>query len=179
MKNLFLSAVLLTSLFVTSASANQVKTESEFVSVSAGFNDVLRSNKTGIFSGEYHSEGIFQNFFDKYSPTPLVARPMAGLSVTSDSSKYLYGGISFDIPLSERWALTPHLVAGLYSKGAGRDLGGAFEFREGIGADYFLLNGSRLGFSFNHISNAFIYDENPGEESLLFHYKHPVNFLNN
>jgi hypothetical protein len=59
-------------------------------------------------------------------------------------------------------------MPGVYIQGDGNDLGGWFEFRSGIEIGYEAQSGVRYGLSLDHRSNAGIYDENPGLETLQF-----------
>jgi lipid A 3-O-deacylase len=66
---------------------------------------------------------------------------------------------------------------GGYHRGDSKDLGGVFQFRVGLGLSYQFEGGSRLGVRVDHISNAHIHDENPGEEEFLFTYAVPLGRL--
>jgi hypothetical protein len=102
-------------------------------------------------------------------------RPTVGVNVDSESAAYVYGGVNWDIPLgSAPFVFTPNFMAGLYHQGAGADLGGAVEFRSGLELSYLLEGDARVGVAFNHISNASLYDKNPGAETLLLVYQHPL-----
>lgn len=125
--------------------------------VSAGAFDV--SNDDRSFEG-----GL------EYRLRPLRAvalTPAFGASATSDGNVWIYGGLRYDLELGEHWILTPHLAAGLYEEGDGKDLGGPIEFRTGLELAYRWSRGPRLGVNFYHISNARLYDHNPGSNSLV------------
>lgn len=96
--------------------------------------------------------------------------PAVGLSGTSDGNLWLYGTLRFDWRVSERWTVTPQVGASLYEDGDGLDLGGPLEFRSGLELSYRFERGARLGFVFYHLSNARIYDDNPGSNSLVLTY---------
>ena len=93
--------------------------------------------------------------------------PAAGGAVTEDGNFWIYGGVRYDFELSKHLVVTPNFAVSLYEDGSGRDLGGPLEFRSGIDVSYRFDNGSRLGLLFYHLSNADIYDENPGSNSLV------------
>ncbi|SLN77700.1 Lipid A 3-O-deacylase (PagL) [Marinovum algicola] len=59
-----------------------------------------------------------------------------------------------------------HAMTGLYRAGDGLDLGGPIVFRSGIEAGWENRRGWRFGLGFDHRSNAGIYDENPGVETV-------------
>lgn len=94
--------------------------------------------------------------------------PAVGFSATTDESFWVYGGLRHDIALGDRWVVTPQFGISLYEDGDGKDLGGVIEFRSGIEIGRHLKRGGRVGLLFYHLSNARIYDLNPGQESLLF-----------
>jgi hypothetical protein len=111
----------------------------------------------------------------RFAPYYYTLRPAVGLNVSTDGSVYGYGGVFWDIDVMDGsiW-LTPNFAAGLYHSGDGKSLGGAVEFRSGIELSYMLENQHRIGLAFNHISNASIYDRNPGAETLLLNYHLPM-----
>lgn len=111
----------------------------------------------------------------RFSPIEYGIRPSAGISVTDEGSLYGYGGFNWDIPLIDNQLyVIPNVMMGLYRKGDGKDLGGAIEFRSGIEVAYQFPNEHRLGVALNHISNASIYDRNPGAETILVNYSLPM-----
>jgi hypothetical protein len=96
--------------------------------------------------------------------------PAVGVSGTSDGNVWVYGSLRFDWRLDGRWTVTPQVGASLYEDDDGLDLGGPLEFRSGLELTYRLARGARLGFVFYHLSNARIYDDNPGSNSLVVTY---------
>lgn len=101
-------------------------------------------------------------------------RPAVGFNFTADGTIYGYGGVFWDLKLTDYLYLTPNFVAGLYEDGGGKDLGGTVEFRSGIELSYQMANMHRIGVAFNHISNASMYNHNPGAETILINYHVPV-----
>jgi hypothetical protein len=93
--------------------------------------------------------------------------PAFGAMVNSDSSYYAYGSFRFEVPVGERWQVTPQLGYGLYDRNGGFNLGGQVEFRSGLEVTRQLGERFRLGLIFYHLSNAGIYVHNPGSESLV------------
>ena len=65
---------------------------------------------------------------------------------------------------------TPSFAPGLYHKGDGKDLGHVVEFKSEIQLSYALSKDSRLGVSYNHVSNASLGDKNPGANSYMFNF---------
>lgn len=103
-------------------------------------------------------------------------RPTLGFNADTRGATYAYGGFNMDIPLHKDVVyLIPNFMAGAYSRGnSAKDLGGALEFRSGLELAYQMPNRHRIGLAFNHISNASIYDENPGAEAVLLTYSIPI-----
>lgn len=93
--------------------------------------------------------------------------PAFGAMVNEDAGYYGYLAFRLPIEIGERWRATPFVGAGLYSAGDGVDLGGALEFRSGLEISVRLGERTGLGLSYYHLSNASIYDLNPGSESLV------------
>lgn len=111
----------------------------------------------------------------RFHPWDFGLRPVLGANFTSDSGVYGYGGLNWDVPIvANQIYLIPNFMAGVYREGNSKDLGGAIEFRSGIELAYQLPDNSRVGVAFNHISNASIYDKNPGAETLLINYSIPM-----
>jgi hypothetical protein len=96
--------------------------------------------------------------------------PIAGLMATSRGTFYTYAGLRWDLPLAARWSLAPSFATGLYYRGtgAGKNLGGALEFRSGLELSHQVGERTRLGITLYHLSNAGIERKNPGSESLVF-----------
>ena len=67
-----------------------------------------------------------------------------------------------------------HAMVGLYEPGNGWDLGGPIEFRSGIELGYENRNGWRYALSYDHRSNAEIYGNNPGIETMQFRVSIPL-----
>lgn len=106
-------------------------------------------------------------------------KPHAGVLAASDGTAYGYAGVLLDIPL---WGsglyLVPSTAVGLYHDGSeAHDLGGPIQFRSGLDILYRLDSGWRVGVGVYHISNAGIYDHNPGEESVLLTVAMPLGRL--
>lgn len=98
-------------------------------------------------------------------------RPQAGLLATTDGTVYGFGGFRMKLPIeSERWRIDISSAVGLFEEGDGKDLGGAVEFRSGIDVMRSFANGQALGLGFYHISNAGIYDRNPGSNTLVLRW---------
>ena len=162
----FLAATALCATLLATAAHAQPGITPEHLSFGAGAFDVM-DDVTAQFSAEYRGVYVWEGL-----------RPVLGVSVDIDGGLYAYGGANYDFYLSDSWVLVPNFVVGVYEDGSSADLGGPLEFRSGLELDYILENDARLGVTFNHISNASIYDKNPGAESLMLVYSHPIALWN-
>ena len=135
----------------------------EFLSFQLGGFDVNDDETTGMLGVEYRSD--FKDF---------ILTPMAGGFITAEGGLYGYGGVFVDVVLGRRIVLRPAFAVGAYSDGDGKDLGGVLEFRSAISLAWRFDDRSRLGVEFAHLSNAGIYDDNPGTETLTINYSVPL-----
>lgn len=103
----------------------------------------------------------------RWLPRRVSFVPAFGVMVNSDSSYYGYGSFRFEVPIGERWQVTPQLGYGLYDRNGGFNLGGQVEFRSGLEVTRQIGERYRLGLIYYHLSNAGIYVHNPGSESLV------------
>jgi lipid A 3-O-deacylase len=138
----------------------------EFLSFRTGAFDITDDHTAALFGAEYRSDF-----------TDLIFTPMVGGFVTTDGGLYGYGGVFIDLDLSKQVVLRPSLSVGAYSDGNGKDLGGVLEFRSAIELAWRFENRSRLGVEISHLSNAGIYDNNPGAESMTVNYAMPLEQL--
>lgn len=141
--------------------------DTDYLNLQAGIFHAFGRKKEALFGAEYRAGWGLSLF-----------HPFLGIFATHKGSVYGYGGILADIPVGKRIFITPSAAIGGYHKGGdGRDLGGILEFRTGIEVSYRFDNDSRLGASFSHISNADIYNFNPGTEIATITYAIPLNEL--
>lgn len=172
-----LAAAALAALVALPAAA--VEPPAEWAFVAGGANVLDDGEESGL--------GGLEARWDAFR-LPLGARhlpvaPALGLTANGDGGSY--GDLSFRVdvaaavaglggaaepaPAAERrWLVTVFTGLGHYRPGDdGRELGGPLEFRSGIELSRRLGASTRLGLSFDHLSNAGIYDRNPGTESLV------------
>lgn len=97
----------------------------------------------------------------------VVLEPAVGALVNEDDGFYGYGSLRFPFHRGERWRLTPYTGLGIYSAGDGKDLGGPVEFRSGLEVAARVGRSWWFGVNYFHLSNAVLYDRNPGAESLV------------
>jgi len=139
---------------------------SDYITLYAGLFDISQEDNSATqFGAEYRYADIFHGL-----------RPGVGFNASTDESFYGYGGFFWDIPVYGGLVFTPNVVVGGYSQGDGKDLGNAIEFRSGVELTYEFPYRTRLGLAFNHISNASIGNDNPGAETLMLIYHHPLDW---
>lgn len=154
---------LLIAVSLLSLSAAHTVAAQEYVTLSAGSWDVADENAP--------------NFGVEYRGTPFWygLLPIAGVQANTDGGIYGYAGLNYDWEFANNWFLIPTVAVGAYEDGGdSKELGGVVEFRSGIELDYRLANSHRLGLSVHHLSNADIYDHNPGAEQVMLTYSIPV-----
>ncbi len=134
-----------------------------FLSVSIGAFDINDDKKAYEFRGEYRPNIKIWKF-----------GPIIGLSGTGDKGIYGFAGLGMDLYFGRRMVLTPSAALVGYHKGDGKSLGGEFQFRTGGELAWRFDNWSRVGVGFHHISNAGIYNSNPGTEILALTYSLPL-----
>ena len=95
--------------------------------------------------------------------------PVTGAFITADSAKYIYTGIQANYKIGSL-NFNPSFTPGLYDEGDGKDLGHVIEFKTEIQISANLTDSSKIGFSYNHLSNASLGSKNPGANSYLFNF---------
>ncbi len=122
-----------------------------------------------IARGEKPTEGGIEYRFRSVELWSVPIKPAVGVTLTEDDSYWVYATAGYDIELGKRWVLTPSLGVSIYDPSdEGKDLGGPVEFRSSLEIAYRLRKekGPRIGLIFYHLSNAVLYDINPGANSL-------------
>ncbi len=95
--------------------------------------------------------------------------PITGVLITSDKAGYVYTGVQAQYKVGVL-NITPSFTPGLYHEGDGKDLGHMLEFKSEVQLSLDLSKSSELGFSYNHISNASLGNNNPGANSYMFNF---------
>ena len=141
----------------------------EYVSASTGAFEVRKTLDEYETGWEVHFAPRRFRLLPRWAPDLI---PVTGAMATSRGILYAYGGFRMEIPLGDRWVGSGGWASGLYypGNGAGKDLGGAFEFRTHLELAYRLPGESRVGLCLYHLSNAHIFSFNPGSESLVLTY---------
>jgi hypothetical protein len=140
----------------------------DLLALSVGWYDALHDTASATqFRGEWRSgKGIWK------------VRPLIGVMGTTDGAYHGYAGILVDFQLGNFY-ITPSFAPGIYVRGNGKNIGGPVEFRSQIELGYRLPNRGRLAISVDHISNAGIYQRNPGVESAMLTYGIPLDLIFN
>jgi len=94
--------------------------------------------------------------------------PTFGITGTSKEAFFGYAGLRSDVDLTRRWRMTPGFAVGVYDRNGDIDLGGPIEFRSSLDVSCAVTNGMRIGVTLYHVSNARLYDRNPGINALAF-----------
>ena len=97
-----------------------------------------------------------------------------GASVTEDGGVWVGLGNTTTYQLTPRWYAQFHSMPGIYMKGDDVSLGGDIQFRSGVELGYENRSGVRMGLSIDHRSNAGIYSNNPGMETVQFRVSIPL-----
>lgn len=129
--------------------------DNDLTSISLGIAGI--GNETGLVESRYE-----YRFQKKY----LIFSPLLGTMVFGDGSAYVFGGFNIFEQIGKRVTVIPNFALGGFHNGGKKDLGGALEFRSGIEIGYWIFERLMAGIAFHHISNASIYRENPGTETL-------------
>ena len=125
----------------------------------------------------YQEQGIGTEFYVRrdlgYNRGPFGFT--FGLSATDQGSLWAGFGQTYRVtPNDSRLLVELHAMAGLYRAGSGVDLGGPIEFRSGIEVGYESADGWRFGLSYDHRSNAGLYESNLGLETLQIRVSVPT-----
>ncbi len=122
--------------------------------------DGKKSSLVGI---QHQNENLFKDTFIG------TISPVTGFLITGDTATYLYTGVQAEYNLG-KINFTPSFTPGLYGQGDGKDLGHLVEFKSELQLSLDLFKDSKLGFSYNHISNASLGEKNPGANSYMFNF---------
>ena len=95
--------------------------------------------------------------------------PVLGMTASSKNALFGYTGLRSDFNVTQNWRLTPGFAVGIYARNGDINLGGPMEFRSSLDISRALgRRGTRAGVTLYHISNARLYDRNPGVNALAF-----------
>ena len=165
LKNFYLFFVLI--LFSTTSTADEVKldennnTKLNFYTGMFDFSD--EGKKSGLFGLQHQNVDLRRDtFLGNLSP-------ITGAMITEANATYFYTGVQAQYKIGAI-DITPSFAPGYYNEGNGKDLGHALEFKSEVQLSLELPKQSKIGFSYNHLSNASLGDKNPGANSYMFNF---------
>jgi lipid A 3-O-deacylase len=149
------------------ALSQEKKGDPSFVAVGAGSFDFNRKKDDGLeLRIEYRSG---QKFMD------TIFKPFGAVGYSPNDHIFFGGGLLVDMFFGRRYVLTPSFGPHIYSGGNNKlDLGHQLQFRSQLEFSYRLDDRARLGVAVSHYSNAGLGSKNPGTESLIVYYNHPL-----
>ena len=155
-----LSLLLVLTVFLTpsySETLKNLETMNEYNFFTGTFDTIDKEgdDKTSLFGIEHNNTNLVrETILGRFSP-------VTGGFISGNSSVYLYTGIqaSYDLGLIK---VIPSFAPGYYDAGNGKKLGSALEFKSEIRFDINIFKNSKIGYSYNHISNNDWGDINPG-----------------
>lgn len=155
-------ALLLSAIALMSIPASASAGENLLLLGAGGFNIMRTTDNSAEFRAEYSGRQQWHGFGTQ-----------AGVNVNTDGGIYTFAGFNYEYVFSNNLYVSPNVAVGDYVQNDSKRLGGPIEFRSGLELGYKTKRGDRIGAAISHISNAGIYDHNPGEESivLLYGYK--------
>jgi|TARA_B100001540_G_scaffold314226_1_gene338733 lipid A 3-O-deacylase len=161
MKIKFLTFLISALLINTSVLSEEKKYGVNFYTGMFDFSD--DGKKSALYGIEHQNENLFKDtIFGRITP-------VTGAMITQDSAAYFYTGIETNYSVG-RLKITPSFTPGLYRQGDGKDLGHPLEFKSEVQLSLDLSEGTNLGMSYNHVSNASLGDKNPGANSYMFNF---------
>lgn len=107
-------------------------------------------------------------------PRAFGLQPNLGLAGHDGGGGYAFAGLRRDFEFSRRWGVSLGFAVSLFEAGDGIDLGGPVEFRSSFEIFANVGEASRIGIDYYHMSNARLYDANPGANSLVVFYGHRI-----
>ena len=97
-----------------------------------------------------------------------------GLSVGNEGEIWAGAGVTYDVWINSKTFAQLHFMPGGHMPGDGFDLGGPIAFRSGIELGFETTQGWRIGISYDHMSNGFLYSRNPGIETVQLRVSLPL-----
>jgi len=158
-----LIAVYALTLPVNSEENNNALNEHEINFYTGVFDFSDDGQRAGLFGMQHQNENLSRNSFLG------TLSPITGFMITENNAGYIYTGIQAQYKAGIL-NITPSFTPGLYGEGDGKDLGHVLEFKSELQLSLDLSSNSELGFSYNHISNASLGDNNPGANSYMFNF---------
>ena len=150
--------------FAVSAEENKNINEHQYNFYTGNFDFSDDKQKAILYGLQHQNENLERDTFLG------TASPITGAFITENSAAYLYTGVEWNYEMSDKLKFTPSFAPGIYHEGDGKDLGHALEFKSEIQFSYNSSENSKIGISYNHVSNASLGDKNPGANSYMFNF---------
>jgi lipid A 3-O-deacylase len=153
--------ILFISLFILNQVSAQEKSQDRIsLAITHAAFDILQQSKPSVEKRIELRKDISDNDFGQF----------AGIMFTGHGANHFYTGLYYNFYLFDIIVFTPSFAPGLYLENKSKKLFYPIEFRSQIEVSVKLLRNTRIGFSFNHISNAGLGKANPGVESFAITY---------
>tara|TARA_B100001123_G_C14955479_1_gene885477 strand:- start:101 stop:604 length:504 start_codon:yes stop_codon:yes gene_type:complete len=150
-------------IFCLSSYAEDTQNETELNLFTGMFDFSDDKQRSGLFGLQHQNEDLYRkSFLGKLSP-------ITGGFITEKNAFYLYTGIQAEYGLGPL-KIVPSFAPGYYNYGSGKDLGYPLEFKSEVQLNLNLSDSTKLGMSYNHISNASLGTKNPGANSYMFNF---------
>ena len=141
-----------------------------FLIIIFGFSTSAFSDELKIGYGKF-DEGSkwYENYMSEMTYVydnkglPYGLTPIAG-ALKHESAYMIYGGVQKKFKF-KRFGLIPSIAPGYYDHGDEKDLGLDLQFKSQIEFTIDLINDYTLSYSWSHISNADLGDQNPGSDN--------------
>ena len=166
MRKIFLN-ILVVFLMINYTNINSVAddaaNETELSAYTGMFDFSDDNQSAGLFGLQHQNEELYRNsFLGKLSP-------ITGGFITENNAFYLYTGVQAEYEIGFL-TITPSFAPGYYNYGSGKDLGHPLEFKSEVQMSFDLSDNTKLGMSYNHISNASLGTKNPGANSYMINF---------
>ena len=150
-----------------------------FTSLGSVADENTRDSEINAYVGNFDFSDVKQRaiLFGFQHRNPQLSRetflgklsPITGGFITENKALYVYTGAQADFEFGS-FTITPSFAPGYYNQGGGKDLGYPLEFKSEVQISLDLNDSTRLGMSYNHISNASLGSKNPGANSYIFNF---------
>jgi hypothetical protein len=150
-----------------------------FTSLGSVADENTRDSEINAYVGNFDFSDVKQRaiLFGFQHRNPQLSRetflgklsPITGGFITENKALYVYTGAQADFEFGS-FTITPSFAPGYYNQGDGKDLGYPLEFKSEVQISLDLNDSTRLGVSYNHISNASLGSKNPGANSYIFNF---------
>ena len=161
LKKIYLLIILIVFLSpANSETLDSLKDGHEYSLYSGTFDTIDKEgdDQTTLMGFEHRDSSLFRNtILGKFSP-------ITGGFISGKDSIYLYTGIEVQYGIGPL-KISPSFSPGYYEPGEGKKLGSALEFKSEIKFDIDIFENSKIGYSYNHISNNDWGDINPGTDN--------------